>query len=852
MRKHIFHLNKSTLKSKLVGAKVVAFALGNEKSLLSAFLKEAWRIAVLSLGNVKSLTSRVRIFNNFMQHVFRVNRSHGASFTIKWLKGNSVATQRFIAGSSYRSLRELEADVPLPRLINGLPGVIPRGDRRLIRQGHPGVIRFWLSMFNTYRMLDAPLKPKINSITDPFTGSVEMMDEFKTFVSARLWSILPGTRPEQIRTSASYIFKSQSAGPNGYNSIYSYFTDLCWWAQSEDDYAIFKEYCRVSKSYNLWRKFDNGITTLFNLLTAGARIPIKGSFSYDSSVDGPASSNRHPAEHNVKKSGSQGYVNPSALLTPLRGGQLALKVEAAGKLRVFAIVDIWTQSVLSPLHDSIFKLLEKLPNDGTFDQEASFRRCQEKATTFRSAYSIDLSSATDRLPLRIQADVLDVLTGVEGFGTAWSKLLVDREYVLPSSYSKDERFENTKLPFGQGLKYATGQPMGALSSWGMLALTHHLLVQFAATRVGALANTPWYEMYEILGDDIVIFDDRVAAEYQVIMSALGVDTNPSKSIPSPDRPVCEFAKRTSLGYHDVSGLSWKEFLQGNNLPGKINLALRLGEKMLIHNECLLKAILVRFGSHMRTRLTPGIGHGLIGILGSLLGKLEDKSLIPALSLLADPALLDGEDYSPKEVNVPMRQAVQVILHIMKHQSLKEPGKIISRYAERRSFVRSEIAPFASQTAYLTAFFNYKSAVKTYDLNVEILSHMLLDVSRVESKVLKSQVRSVAEDILLRDTDPQDKLDEITNKISKFREEPPLHEAIKLLKESEAFLRGFQIRFGTPKGEIPTENELALMASKAGEAVPRYWDALPEFQGYPELGLHGKDWLRAALKHQSLR
>jgi hypothetical protein len=112
------------------------------------------------------------------------------------------------------------------------------------------------------------------------------------------------------------------------------------------------------------------------------------------------------------------------------------------------------------------------------------------------------------------------------------------------------------------------------------------------------------------------------------MNALGVPTNPYKSIPSPKRPVCEFAKRTSIGYQDVSGFSWKEFLQGNNLPGKINLALRLGERLLI-NQVSLKAILVRFGSDMRTQLKVGAAHGLIGILGSHLGKLEGKSQIPA-------------------------------------------------------------------------------------------------------------------------------------------------------------------------------------------------------------------------------
>jgi hypothetical protein len=33
-------------------------------------------------------------------------------------------------------------------------------------------------------------------------------------------------------------------------------------------------------------------------------------------------------------------------------------------------------------------------------------------------------------------------------------------------------------------RYSVGQPMGALSSWGMLALTHHCLVQMAAKRSG--------------------------------------------------------------------------------------------------------------------------------------------------------------------------------------------------------------------------------------------------------------------------------------------------------------------------------------------------------------------------------
>jgi hypothetical protein len=52
-------------------------------------------------------------------------------------------------------------------------------------------------------------------------------------------------------------------------------------------------------------------------------------------------------------------------------GQLSRKNEAAGKVRVFAMVDIWTQSLLKPLHSMLTHFLGSLPNDGTKDQIAS-------------------------------------------------------------------------------------------------------------------------------------------------------------------------------------------------------------------------------------------------------------------------------------------------------------------------------------------------------------------------------------------------------------------------------------------------------------------------------------------------
>jgi hypothetical protein len=56
---------------------------------------------------------------------------------------------------------------------------------------------------------------------------------------------------------------------------------------------------------------------------------------------------------------------------------------------------------------------------------------------------------------------------------------------------------------------------------------------------------------------------------------LGVAINTSKSIIATDRPVAEFAKRTAVNGHDVSALSFKEFISNNNFFGRLMLSQRL-------------------------------------------------------------------------------------------------------------------------------------------------------------------------------------------------------------------------------------------------------------------------------------
>jgi len=87
--------------------------------------------------------------------------------------------------------------------------------------------------------------------------------------------------------------------------------------------------------------------------------------------------------------------------------KLGFKEEAAGKVRVFAMVDPFTQWVMRPIHLAIFTILRGIPMDGTFDQTRPVNRLRHLDPKGRWFYSIDLSAATDRLPISLQIPVME-------------------------------------------------------------------------------------------------------------------------------------------------------------------------------------------------------------------------------------------------------------------------------------------------------------------------------------------------------------------------------------------------------------------------------------------------------------
>jgi len=544
--------------------------LDGEKSLSSVFSSYGWKLLLLSLKTINKASARIRLYHKLAMYLTTMTKRHGAEYTVQYLKASSLAISKAIAGEPFSSLRETCPELPLPRLTStGLPVIIQTRDRQSILSNNVKVIRMYTTFFSLYRVILIPGKLKLSTITDAYTGDPEFLKEFGGWLSYNTPSIIGKFKvPGWGYVGAErFLFKESSSASK----------PISWTSMIIDAHLIdedpligpaFRKYLELSSSDGLKRLFE-GIVS---------KVPIS---RFQSDTD---------------------FL-----------GRLSTKVEPAGKIRVFAIVDGWTQSILEPLHQRIFSLLRKLPNDGTFDQSLAFDRACQKAIKYNCCYGYDLSAATDRLPISLQIEILGSLIGKD-LADAWAKLLVGREYWLkvgPSDY--------------QPLKYSVGQPMGALSSWAMLALTHHMIMQYCSWKL--TLSKSWETRYEVLGDDIVIFDAKLASEYLRIMELIGVPINVKKSVVAKDRPVVEFAKRLAIAGQEVSALSWKQFISLDSFKGRISLAISL---FLKDKSFTVKPMAV-FNTVMKSRAWDKRIHmDVFAIYGALNSYLMDRGNLRVL------------------------------------------------------------------------------------------------------------------------------------------------------------------------------------------------------------------------------
>jgi hypothetical protein len=152
----------------------------------------------------------------------------------------------------------------------------------------------------------------------------------------------------------------------------------------------------------------------------------------------------------------------------------------------------------------------------------------------------------------------------------------------------------------------------------MMALTHHVIVNVAARRVGRNNFTE----YALLGDDLVIACEATADCYQVIMKDLGIEINLSKSLISR-AGVAEFAKRLFWNGKDLSPLPPK-------LVSTLSKGIRNLRSVLL--DMIGRGVQPQIDELQQDkRLTPNLLWELVGPLGIVDGKglspfLGDRSL----------------------------------------------------------------------------------------------------------------------------------------------------------------------------------------------------------------------------------
>lgn len=477
------------------------------------------RVSALVQGKVTQST--VLALLSLLRSCYRLGRAQGPSGLSAYLKACSIYTMRCVAGDALHNSCAFGMSVSLTR--SGLPRIIPSVWRASILSGSVTVIRLTLTIFGLYRVLDYKGSLKLGTITSPGTGVVspELRAYCKEFVRAHL----PPFAKEDFAWDPVPLL---SKGAHVHNNIFSRavpFPKEGWTAQgaSASGLAAVRPHLSDLGEFATLLGLDSEYRSLRSIYTVLADVvwPVPPGFVWGE----PRTSGELPVLETLSA--------PS--------GRLAVKDEP-GKVRVFAMVDCWSQWFLYPLHKRIFTILAAWKTDGTFDQRAAVDRVSSQMDAKTKVFSFDLSAATDRLPVSLQAHLLDVWC--PGLGSSWQKILTERDYILPRRAQKGR---------GASVRYAVGQPMGAYSSWAMLALTHHAIVQFAARKSCVVKANDWFEGYAVLGDDIVIWDDRVAKAYLAVMLELGVEISGSKSLRSP-RGVFEFAKRFVVAGVDATAI----------------------------------------------------------------------------------------------------------------------------------------------------------------------------------------------------------------------------------------------------------------------------------------------------------
>lgn len=218
-------------------------------------------------------------------------------------------------------------------------------------------------------------------------------------------------------------------------------------------------------------------------------------------------------------------------------GRLGYSQEPGYKLRVFASPNIVHQCAMSRLKRQLFHLIAQVNWDCTYNQSKGTDWLRVQLNQDRKVWSIDLSDATNNFPLDLQLHVLREI------GCAEEDVeLFHRLSRAPWSNSNGVEKET--------MRWTVGQPLGLGPSFAAFALTHGLLVWSIARACQVT------DCFRVLGDDIVISDERVALQYLEVLAKIGIPVSKDKTISSSH--YAEFAGKVVSRDGTIATLKWRD------------------------------------------------------------------------------------------------------------------------------------------------------------------------------------------------------------------------------------------------------------------------------------------------------
>jgi hypothetical protein len=261
-----------------------------------------------------------------------------------------------------------------------------------------------------------------------------------------------------------------------------------------------------------------------------------------------------------------------------------------------------------------------------------------------------------------------------------------------------------------------------------------MVVQWAANLVG---KKEWFEDYGILGDDLVIFDRAVAAEYLRLTGRLGVNISMSKSLPGV-RKCFEFAKRFIAFGEDCSPLSFREFAVFNrSLSGMVEMANRASMSRKLRPASVLRAL--GFGFRATGRLNSKLSEWPVRFRRVVVALLQPGAAMGVKHWEAWVAMrrIQHLDFIPQE-GVP-----RLLQHL--HESyVTEIGDLMKLFDPVRDRV-AELLPPDDASGHLSDYGeDPESLVRSVCVEKPILEAILKRLEEIQSEVLELQTGSLSD------------------------------------------------------------------------------------------------------------